>query len=57
MVHGARQIEVVPSDGQLYPAQLVGDDPHTDLAVVRINAPNLVPVELGDSQSIRVGNW
>ena len=33
----------------------VGDDPETDLAVIRINAPDLVPVELGESKSIRVG--
>ncbi len=55
VVHGAGRIEVVPSDGQHYPAQLIGDDLHTDLAVIRIHAPSMVSVQLGDSQSIRVG--
>jgi len=55
VVHGASAIHVVLPDGERYQADKVGDDPHTDLAVVRITAPNLVPVTLGDSQSIRVG--
>ena len=55
VVHSARKIEVTVSDGRKYQADLIGDDPDTDLAVIRINAPNLVPAHLGESQKIRVG--
>lgn len=55
VVHNARGIEVTVLDGHKYRAELIGDDPDTDLAVIRINAPNLVPAHLGDAQQIRVG--
>jgi S1-C subfamily serine protease len=55
VVHGATKIEVTVSDGHKYEAELIGDDPDTDLAVIRINAPNLVPAYLGEAQKIRVG--
>jgi S1-C subfamily serine protease len=55
VVHGADNIEVTLSDGQRFKADKVGDDPDTDLAVVRITALNLIPAALGDSQSIKVG--
>jgi S1-C subfamily serine protease len=55
VVHGAKKIEVTVSEGRKYQTDLIGDDPDTDLAVIRINAPNLVPASLGQAQKIRVG--
>lgn len=55
VVHNAQRIDVTVMDGREYQAELIGDDPHTDLAVIRINAPNLVPAHLGEAQRIRVG--
>lgn len=55
VVDRASALEVTLADGRRFRADVVGDDAHTDLAVVRINAPHLVPAALGDSQSVRVG--
>src|SRR5213082_1151534 len=55
VIHHSTRIVVNVPDGRDCSAQLIGDDPDTDLAVIRIDAPQLAHVRLADSESLRVG--
>jgi len=55
VVHHSAKLMVTLSDGRRVQADLVGDDPETDLAVIRIDGDHLIPAIMGDSSSVRVG--
>lgn len=58
VVNGATEINVLLADGKSYPAKLVGTDPKTDLAVIRISTDEKLPkITFGDSDKIEVGDW
>lgn len=58
VIEEADKITVNFSDGSKYDAEILGRDPKTDLAVLKIDAPRAVPyVRLGDSEKARVGDW
>ena len=56
VVEAADEIEVVLADGRKAPAKVVGTDPETDLAVIRIDAKNLPVIVLGHAEQARVGD-
>ena len=55
VVSGAREVEVTLHDARSFPARVIGTDPETDLAVIRIDAPDIQHVRFADSSIIRVG--
>ncbi len=58
VVGGATEISVLLADGSKYDAKLIGADPKTDLAVIKISSPSSLPhVTFGDSDKMEVGDW
>ncbi len=56
VVGGVDSITVTTYDGKEYPATLVGTDSKTDIAVIKVDAENLIPATIGDSSKIQVGD-
>ncbi len=58
VVAGASKIQVLTASGDRYPAKIVGTDPKTDLAVIRISTKKKLPyLKFGDSDKVEVGQW
>ena len=57
VISGASEIEVTIEDNKVYKAQLVGTDPATDIALLKIDAENLPTISYGDSDNLRLGEW
>jgi S1-C subfamily serine protease len=55
VVHGGSRFVVQTIEGETFPGFKVGDDPHTDLALLSIDAPRVTALPLGDSRHLRVG--
>jgi len=57
VINGADQVEVTFSDGNIQPAKIVGQDPHSDLAVVKVEnlLEDIVPLSLGEMDTLAVG--
>ncbi len=57
VVNDAQSVEVVLEDGRTYEAQVVGTDPSTDLALLKIDEDNLPTLAFGNSDQLKVGEW
>ncbi|MCX8056721.1 MAG: S1C family serine protease, partial [Ignavibacteria bacterium] len=57
VVKDAKSISVTLNDKRKFSAELIGTDPLTDLAVIKIDAKNLTPAYLGNSDNLKVGQW
>ncbi len=57
VIHNAKEIEVILNDGREFTAKVIGEDPNTDIALIKIEAKDLPYLNLGDSDDLEVGQW
>jgi Do/DeqQ family serine protease len=57
VIESAENIEVKLNDNRIFPAEVIGRDPSTDLALLKIKAQNLAFLRYGDSDKLRLGEW
>ncbi|WP_080237460.1 Do family serine endopeptidase [Spirosoma rigui] len=57
VVQDADEVEVIMTDKRSFKAKVIGTDPLTDLAVIKVEANNLPAITLGDSDALRLGEW
>jgi serine protease Do len=58
VVKGARTLSVTLDDGTVLPAKVIGTDPRTDIAILKVDAPHPLPfIQLGNSRDVKPGEW
>jgi serine protease Do len=57
VIDNANNIEVVLNDNRSYPAELIGHDPNTDLALIKIEESGLPFIQFGNSDDVKIGQW
>ncbi|MHB9056946.1 MAG: Do family serine endopeptidase [Paludibacteraceae bacterium] len=57
VIDGASEIEVTLNDKRTFKAKLIGTDPSTDIALIKVDATNLVSIPFGNSDNLKVGEW
>lgn len=57
VVEGAEKLEVTLNDNRKFNARVIGTDPNTDIALIKISATKLTPITFGNSDNVKVGEW
>ncbi|HIX85717.1 MAG TPA: Do family serine endopeptidase [Candidatus Parabacteroides intestinigallinarum] len=57
VIEGADELEVTLNDNRKFPAKVIGTDPTTDIALIKIEANDLPTIPFGDSEKLKVGEW
>jgi Do/DeqQ family serine protease len=57
VIDNATEIEVILNDKRSFTATIVGQDPNTDIALIKVDATDLTPIPFGNSDNLRVGEW